>query len=74
MEAPVQEILDAILADQLDAVGELKVPQHYRGMTVHADEAEMFAELPSREKDPRKSLHSTRSPRPSSDPARHWSP
>jgi crotonyl-CoA reductase len=53
----VQEILDAILADQLDAVGSLPVPDHYRGITVHADEAEMFAGMPSRDKDPRKSLH-----------------
>ncbi len=53
----MQEILDAILADQLDAVGGLPVPDHYRGVTVHADEAEMFAGIPSRDKDPRKSLH-----------------
>jgi crotonyl-CoA reductase len=53
----VQEILDAILAEQYDALGGLDVPDHYRGVTVHADEAEMFAGIPSREKDPRKSLH-----------------
>jgi crotonyl-CoA reductase len=53
----VQEILDAILADQLDAVGSLPVPDHYRGITVHADEVEMFAGMPTRDKDPRKSLH-----------------
>jgi crotonyl-CoA reductase len=53
----VQEILDAILADQLDAVGALPVPDHYRGITVHADEVDMFAGMASRDKDPRKSLH-----------------
>jgi crotonyl-CoA reductase len=53
----VKEILEAILADELDAVGGLHVPDHYLGITVHADEAEMFADVPSREKDPRKSLH-----------------
>jgi len=53
----VQEILDAILAEQYDALGGLTVPDHYRGVTVRADEAEMFAGMPSRDKDPRKSLH-----------------
>ena len=53
----MQEIRDAILADQYDALAGLDVPDHYRGVTVHADEAEMFAGIPTREKDPRKSLH-----------------
>ncbi|MEJ3657101.1 crotonyl-CoA carboxylase/reductase [Actinomycetes bacterium KLBMP 9759] len=53
----MQEILDAILAEQYDALAALDVPDHYRGITVHADEAEMFAGIPSRDKDPRKSLH-----------------
>src|ERR1044072_1393807 len=33
------------------------MPDHYRGVTVHADEVDMFAGIPSAEKDPRKSLH-----------------
>jgi crotonyl-CoA reductase len=53
----VQKILDAILADELDAVGTLPVPETYRGVTVHADEAEMFQGVDSRDKDPRRSLH-----------------
>ncbi|MHA6617120.1 crotonyl-CoA carboxylase/reductase [Pseudonocardia sp. DLS-67] len=53
----MQEIRDAILAEQYDALAGLDVPDHYRGVTVHADEAEMFASIPTREKDPRKSLH-----------------
>jgi crotonyl-CoA reductase len=53
----MQEILDAILAEQFDEVGQLAIPQEYRGVTVHADETEMFAGLPTRDKDPRKSLH-----------------
>lgn len=53
----MQEILDAILAGQYDAVGALAIPEHYRGVTVHADEVGMFEGLSSREKDPRKSLH-----------------
>jgi crotonyl-CoA reductase len=55
----VQQILEAILASDT-APGDfanLPVPEHYRGVTVHKDEQEMFAGLPSREKDPRKSLH-----------------
>jgi len=53
----VQKILDAIQADELDAIGSLPVPEHYRGVTVHADEVEMFKGMASRDKDPRKSLH-----------------
>lgn len=53
----MQKILDAILADDLDAVGALPLPESYKGMTVRADEAEMFAGMPSRDKDPRRSLH-----------------
>ncbi|HTF51180.1 MAG TPA: crotonyl-CoA carboxylase/reductase, partial [Pseudonocardia sp.] len=53
----MQDILDAILAGQFDEVGELATPKQYRAVTVRADETEMFAGLPAREKDPRKSLH-----------------
>jgi crotonyl-CoA reductase len=53
----VQKILDAIMADELDSIGALPVPDTYRGVTVHADEVEMFAGLATRDKDPRKSLH-----------------
>ena len=45
-EAAVQEILDAILADEHGAIGGLAVPDHYRGITVHADEVDMFAGHP----------------------------
>ena len=41
----MQEILDAILAEQYDAVGALDIPDHYRGVTVHADEVGMFEGL-----------------------------
>ena len=50
------EIRDAILAGQFDAVGSLDVPDHYRGVTVHADEAEMFTGIPSRCRDLRGSF------------------
>jgi crotonyl-CoA reductase len=53
----VQKILDAILAEQFDAVAELPVPESYRAITVHEDEAGMFDGIATRDKDPRKSLH-----------------
>ncbi|RLK55354.1 crotonyl-CoA carboxylase/reductase [Actinokineospora cianjurensis] len=53
----MQEILDAIQAGEREAVGALPVPEHYRGITVHADEVGMFDGLAARDKDPRRSLH-----------------
>src|SRR5882757_6602218 len=64
----VQEIRDAILADELSAIGGLDIPDHYRGVTVRADEVEMFAGLPTRDKDPRKSLHLDDVPTPDLGP------
>jgi crotonyl-CoA reductase len=60
----VQEIRDAILADETAALAGVTVPESYRGITVHADEAEMFAGMASKEKDPRKSLHLDEVPTP----------
>ncbi|MDQ5855287.1 MAG: crotonyl-CoA carboxylase/reductase, partial [Actinomycetota bacterium] len=53
----MQKILDAILNGDVDTMGSLPVPESYRGITVHADETDMFAGLPNRDKDPRQSLH-----------------
>jgi crotonyl-CoA reductase len=53
----MQEILDAITSGEPRAVADLKVPDSYRGVVVRADEVDMFADLPTRERDPRKSLH-----------------
>ncbi|MEK6442361.1 crotonyl-CoA carboxylase/reductase [Pseudonocardia sp. T1-2H] len=53
----MQKILDAILAEQFDAVAELPVPESYRAITVHEDETGMFDGIATRDKDPRKSLH-----------------
>jgi crotonyl-CoA reductase len=64
----VKEILEAILADELDAVGGLAVPEHYRGITVRADEAGMFEGMTTREKDPRRSLHLDEVPTPELGP------
>ncbi|MDQ4116722.1 MAG: crotonyl-CoA carboxylase/reductase [Actinomycetota bacterium] len=52
----MQEIRDAILTENFDAVGALDVPDHYNGVTVRAEDAEMFDGLDARDKDPRKSL------------------
>src|SRR4051812_49637836 len=35
----------------------LGLPESYRAVTVHKDEVDMFEGMPSKEKDPRKSLH-----------------
>ncbi|MEU8634913.1 crotonyl-CoA carboxylase/reductase [Amycolatopsis sp. NPDC048633] len=51
------EIQQAILNGESAEVGSLPVPESYRGVTVHADEVDMFEGLESRDKDPRKSLH-----------------
>jgi crotonyl-CoA reductase len=64
----VQKILDAILADELDAIGSLPVPTSYRGITVHADEASMFDGMESSAKDPRRSLHLDEVPTPELGP------
>ncbi|MFG2141100.1 alcohol dehydrogenase catalytic domain-containing protein, partial [Streptomyces sp. NPDC048650] len=55
----MNEILDAILAPDTTSedFAALTIPESYRAVTVHKDEAEMFAGVPSKEKDPRKSLH-----------------
>ena len=64
----MDEILAAILADDLDAVGSLPVPEHYRGVVVRADEADMFEGRASRDKDPRESLHVQDVPTPELGP------
>ena len=55
----MKKILDAILAGDTspEEFAALEIPESYRGVTVHKDEAEMFSGLESRDKDPRKSLH-----------------
>ncbi|WP_052407180.1 crotonyl-CoA carboxylase/reductase [Allokutzneria albata] len=64
----VQKILDAILADELDALASLPVPDSYRGVTVRKSEQDMFAGLESRDKDPRRSLHVDEVPTPELGP------
>jgi crotonyl-CoA reductase len=64
------QILAAIQAGDTPAedFAHLKLPDSYRAVTVHADEAEMFAGLASRDKDPRRSLHVEDVPTPELGP------
>ncbi|SHG03036.1 crotonyl-CoA carboxylase/reductase [Streptoalloteichus hindustanus] len=64
----MQKILDAIMADELDALASIPVPESYRGVTVRADEVDMFEGVPHREKDPRRSLHLDEVPTPELGP------
>jgi crotonyl-CoA reductase len=66
----VQDILAAILAGDTapTEVGSLPVPDSYRAVTVHQDEIGMFEGRPSREKDPRESLHVEQVPTPELGP------
>jgi crotonyl-CoA reductase len=54
----MNEVLGAILQGDTpgEAFGEMPLPESYRGVTVHQDDVEMFAGVPSRDKDPRKAL------------------
>jgi crotonyl-CoA reductase len=55
----VQHILDAIVSGEASSedFANLEIPDHFRAATVHKDEVDMFEGIPSKEKDPRKSLH-----------------
>ncbi len=55
----MQQILDAILSGTAapEDYAALEVPASYRAATVHQDEVDMFHDMESKEKDPRKSLH-----------------
>ncbi|MCL2551256.1 MAG: alcohol dehydrogenase catalytic domain-containing protein, partial [Actinomycetia bacterium] len=66
----MKDILDAILAPDSAAAdfAALPLPESYRAVTVHKDEADMFAGLTTREKDPRKSLHLEEVPLPELGP------
>ena len=54
MHAIREAIMTGASSEELAA---LPIPESYRGITVHKDEAAMFEGIPSREKDPRTSLH-----------------
>jgi crotonyl-CoA reductase len=64
----MEQIREAILAGQPEAVAGLPVPESYRGVVVRADEVDMFEGLTARERDPRKSLHVEEVPTPQLGP------
>ncbi|MFG2608524.1 crotonyl-CoA carboxylase/reductase, partial [Streptomyces sp. NPDC048514] len=55
MEAIVSAVLSGEAAPE--DFSALPLPDSYRAVTVHKEDAEMFAGVPSRDKDPRKSIH-----------------
>ena len=56
--AESQAIVDAVAAGAAgDDLARLDLPESMRAATIHADEVEMFAGLPSAEKDPCRSVH-----------------
>jgi crotonyl-CoA reductase len=58
MSQEIDAIRTAVMEDaDGDALAALPIPQGVRGALVRADEQEMFAGLPSEDKDPRKSTH-----------------
>ena len=56
---PMDQVREAILSgDRTEATyAGIPLPESYRAATVHKDEATMFEGVPSKEKDPRRSLH-----------------
>src|SRR5947209_4149566 len=59
----MQAFLDAIMAGASgEEIGAIPVPESYRAALVRKEEAEMFAGIPSAEKDPTKSIHVDQDP------------
>nr|MCU0296722.1 crotonyl-CoA carboxylase/reductase [Candidatus Nanopelagicales bacterium] len=55
----MKQFLDAILSGQAtsDDFAAMPLPESYQAITVHKDETDMFAGMPTKQKDPRQSLH-----------------
>ena len=64
----MDQIRDAILAGAGADIASLPLPDSYRGVTVHKDEADMFAGQATADKDPRQSLHIDDIPLPEPGP------
>jgi crotonyl-CoA reductase len=64
----MDQIRDAILAGAGADIAGLRLPESYRGVTVHKDEADMFDGLTTADKDPRQSLHIDDIPLPEPGP------
>jgi crotonyl-CoA reductase len=64
----MDQIRDAILAGAGADIAGVPLPDSYRGVTVHKDEADMFDGLTTSDKDPRQSLHIDDVPLPEPGP------
>jgi crotonyl-CoA reductase len=64
----MDQIREAILAGAGADIAGLPLPESYRGVTVHKDEADMFAGMTTADKDPRQSLHIDDVPLPEPGP------
>ncbi len=64
MSTEIDAIRTAILEGATADIGALPLPESVRGALVRADEQEMFAGVPSEQKDPRKSTHVEEFPLP----------
>lgn len=64
----MDQIREAIVTGHGAEVGGMPLPESYRGVTVHKDEAEMFAGMATQDKDPRQSLHIDNVPLPEPGP------
>jgi crotonyl-CoA reductase len=64
----IRAALNAGTEEALASLAGLDIPETYQGMVVLADEADMFAGLSTKEKDPRKSLHLQDVPTPEVGP------
>ena len=64
----MDQIREAIISGEGADIGALPTPESYRGVTVHKDEAAMFAGMPTKDKDPRQSLHLDDIPTPEPGP------
>src|SRR6185437_5948397 len=68
---PMDQLRAAVNAKDptaLSGIGSLPIPDSYAGMVVRADEVDMFADLATADKDPRKSLHLQQVPTPEVGP------
>ena len=64
----MQAIRDAVLSGDTADLGRLPVPGTYAGVVVRSDEVGMFDGMPTKEKDPRRSLHLDEVPTPEVGP------
>ncbi|MET9935724.1 crotonyl-CoA carboxylase/reductase, partial [Streptomyces sp. NPDC006324] len=68
----MRELLDALLAPAADRtpgdIAALALPESYRAVVLRAEDTAMFDGIPSRDKDPRKSLHVDEVPVPELGP------